>query len=341
MMKLLELCAAGERVESPINAVRDAVGDRAGAEVIETPLSWVILTERHAYKVKKAIDVGEAQLGSLIQRRHACIDEVWRNQRLAPGVYLGAVAVTREPDGTLRLGGKGAEVEWVVKMRRLRADRNMLTLIRRREFHATQAAELGLRLANFYLGRPPETDQLDAVCARLHHRINAGASHLIETLPADLEKDVRRLREVQSEFLNNERMSLNIRVCDGRVFDGHGDLRPEHIFFERQPLVIDGLECSAMLRKVDALDDLGKLAMECEHLGREDAASEFMSVYRRVNDDGHPRLEAFYKSLHACSQAACVASRVNRGGKPDSNSNNLYKATAYLDLARHYARVFE
>jgi aminoglycoside phosphotransferase family enzyme len=299
------------------------------------------MTELHAYKLKKAIDVGEAYFGARAKRRVACMDEVWRNQRLAPGVYLGVVPITSESNGELRLGGKGAEVEWVIKMRRLRDDRNMLMFMSRRELNMSQATELGHTLADFYFGGPPETDQLDALCARLHRRINDGASRLVEALPAKMEKAVRRLRDVQSEFLNGERMALNLRVCDGRIVDGHGDLRPEHVFFERRPMIIDCAESSATSGKLDALDDLGALAMECEHLGREEVANEVMSVYRQVtNDDGFPHLEAFYKSLHACTQAARHG-EMYKESKPPRDPRGLYKALAYLDLAEHYSRVLQ
>ncbi len=134
-------------------------------------------------------------------------------------------------------------------------------------------------------------------------------------------------------------MVLNLRVCDGRIVDGHGDLRPEHIFFERQPLIVDCIEYSANLRKLDALDDLGLLAMECEHLGRGDVAEHVMSTYRRLaNDNGFPRLEAFYKSIHACAQAV-TAAQPRPGGDPADGSPDMADALGYLDQATRYAAL--
>ncbi len=302
-------------------------------------MSWVILTERHAYKVKKAVDLGEAQFRSPAKRHAACVEEVWLNQRLAQGVYLGVVPITRGPRGQLQLGGKGVAVEWMVKMRRLRADQDLRSLISRGELSKSQVTALADKLAAFYHARPPETEQLDDLCARLHRRINDAAKQLIESLPAKTGLAVRRLRDLQSNFLANERMVLNLRVCDGRIVDGHGDLRPEHIFFERQPLIVDCIEYSANLRKLDALDDLGLLAMECEHLGRGDVAEQVMSTYRRLtNDNGFPRLEAFYRSLHACAQAVAAAQQ-RPGGDPADGSPDMADALGYLDQATRYAAL--
>src|SRR5690606_37866192 len=51
-------------------------------------------------------------------RERACRTEIELNRRLAPDVYLAAVPVTLE-NGTVRVEGTGAVIDWLVKMRRL------------------------------------------------------------------------------------------------------------------------------------------------------------------------------------------------------------------------------
>jgi len=264
------------------------------------------------------------------------MDEVWRNERLAPGVYLGIVALTRGRDGVLRLAMKGTEVEWLVKMRRLQVERNLKSLLQHRQVCRSQVGELARAVTEFYRSGVPQPDQIDELCARIQRRINDNAKMLIERLPAKAGNAVRRLREIQRDYLNSSRAVLKVRVCDGRIVDGHGELLPEHIFLERRPVVIGCVDYSARLRKLDALDDLGLLAMECEHLGRDDIADEIMATYRAsANDEGFPHLEAFYKSLHACRQAAnaCRASG-DRGQRMSRSSAD--EATSYLEQAKHY-----
>ena len=305
-------------------------------EVIETRLSWVVLTPRFAYKVKKAVDFGEAQHRSRERRRRASYDEVWLNQHLAPGVYLGVVPIIELPGGGFRNGGKGVEVEWMVKMRRLRADRALPSLIRRDALTETDVSGLADSLADFYCSRPPETDQVDDLCSRLRGRVKDTARQVVTAWPTATCRIVRRLREKQRAFLDSEHMVLNLRVCDGRIVDGHGDLAPEHVFLERRPVVIDCVEYSSRLRKLDVLDDLARLVMECEHLGRADVAEAVMSTYRRrANDDGFPHLESFYKSLRACEQAAALA-QARRESDVITDQRNLAIAMSYLDLARRH-----
>jgi aminoglycoside phosphotransferase family enzyme len=65
-------------------------------------------------------------------RRAFCEEEVRLNARLAPGVYLGVVALRRGPDGRLRIeSGDGSEVvAWLVRMRRPPAERMLDAAIR-------------------------------------------------------------------------------------------------------------------------------------------------------------------------------------------------------------------
>ena len=206
----------------------------APLEIVETPLSWIVLTERHAYKVKKAVDSGDAHFGSLELRRQACTDEIWLNRRLAPGVYLGVVPITRDADGGVALNGKGSAIEWAVKMRRLSAHRSMHALIVDGALSDDQVELLANVLANFYFTSPPATISLEELRARLQRRIDLATRDDV-LQPPRLRRALEDLRSLQTDYLHRTQFVLNLRACDGRILDGHGDLRPEHVFFERAP----------------------------------------------------------------------------------------------------------
>ncbi|NUB11534.1 hypothetical protein GAY28_01700 [Azospirillum brasilense] len=70
----------------------DAYPDRPSrVETIETHLSWVFLTERYAYKLKKPMPLPHVDFTSLTTRRRNCLTEMRLNRRLAPDVHLGVV----------------------------------------------------------------------------------------------------------------------------------------------------------------------------------------------------------------------------------------------------------
>ncbi len=304
-MSTLQSPSAASGVERWLSVFEADAG--APIDVVETPASWVVLTNRHAYKLKKPCDAGEVRCGTPAQRRVACNDEVWLNRRLADGVYLGVVPITRDDDGAMRLGGDGTPIEWTVKMRRLPAERNLRSLIDAGQLATAQITALAERLAEFYRNSPPHTDQLDALSTRLWKRVD-DERNLGVRLPPAVRQALRDVRARQRAYLTGARMVLNLRVCDGRVVDGHGDLRPEHVFFERRPAIIDCVEDSAQRRRCDALDDLSGLTMECRRLGRDDVAAALRQAYcRATGDECFPHLEAFYRSLHACDRARTAA----------------------------------
>ena len=87
--------------------------------VIETHMSWVFVTDEIVYKMKKPVCVPYLDFSTLAARKYFCEVSLQLNRRLAADVYLGVVALTREKDGKLQLGGSGVPAEWLEKMRRL------------------------------------------------------------------------------------------------------------------------------------------------------------------------------------------------------------------------------
>ena len=128
-------------------------------------------------------------------------------------------------------------------------------------------------------------------------------------------------------------MVLNLRIYDGRVVDGHGDLRPEHVFLEGQPAITDCVEYSAARRKADALDDLCALTMECGHLGRGDVAEAGPVRLPPPNrDECFEHLEAFYRSPHACAgrwsqpPTSTARARIDKNGRTTRTARADYSA---------------
>src|SRR3989338_6728111 len=66
----------------------------AQVQLVETHISWVLLTGEFAYKIKKPVDLGFLDFSTLALRQQACADEVRLNRRLAAEIYLDVVAIT-------------------------------------------------------------------------------------------------------------------------------------------------------------------------------------------------------------------------------------------------------
>lgn len=72
------------RYDHPVEALK----------IVETHISWVILTGHYAYKIKKPVNLGFLDFSDLDKRHYYCQEELRLNRRLAPQLYLDVVAIT-------------------------------------------------------------------------------------------------------------------------------------------------------------------------------------------------------------------------------------------------------
>jgi predicted kinase len=87
-------------------------------------------------------------------------------------------------------------------------------------------------------------------------------------------------------MLEREAARFRRRVAQGRIRDGHGDLRLEHVYFEdAEPLVIDCVEFNPHLRQGDVAGDVAFLAMELTARSRADLAERFLAAFAQESDD--------------------------------------------------------
>ena len=91
-----------------VNALRAFLQASEGAPVrlIETHISWVLLTASFAYKLKKPLRLPFLDFTALAGRRHFCVEELRLNRRLAASLYLDVVDVCESPQGP-RFGAGG------------------------------------------------------------------------------------------------------------------------------------------------------------------------------------------------------------------------------------------
>ena len=84
--------------------------------IVETHISWVLLTGLYAYKFKKPVNFGFLDFSTLEKRRFFCHEEIRLNRRLAPDLYLDVIPITGHPEQP-EMGGAGEAIEYAVKMR--------------------------------------------------------------------------------------------------------------------------------------------------------------------------------------------------------------------------------
>ena len=274
-------------------------------------------------------------------RRLDCAEEVRLNRRLAADVYLGVTPLMLDPEGRLHLGGEGEAADWLVRMRRLPADRMLDHLLRSGTVEQAEIDRLARRLAHFYATAATEAitpeDYRQGLAARIEDNLRELTSPEFGLEPGLPET----LAHLQLSFLQDHAELFDRRVRQGRIVEGHGDLRPEHVCLLAEPVVIDCLEFNREFRILDPADELGYLALECERLHAPHVGRWLLESYGEASGDVLPdRLIHFYQSCRAVLRAKLALWHLRDDGRhpPDK-----WIATArdYLELAQRHAREVE
>lgn len=306
-------------------------------EVVETHMSWVFMTERHVYKLKKPVRYPFLDFSTLAARERDCREEVRLNRRLAPDVYLGVVSLTRGRDDVTRLEGEGEVLDWLVKMRRLPRERMLKPLIVSGALREDDVRRFMEVLCRFYDQAPAEPLSPEAYLARYQTDIDTNEQALCTATPPLLPEQIRQVIRAQRAFLADHGDLLVARVAEGRIIEAHGDLRPEHVCLTPEPVFIDCLEFKRDFRLLDPVEELAFLSMECEHLGADWIRNAVFDSYRQCTHDRPPqRLITFYLSFRAALRTRLSVWHA-RNGKPADEAKWLRRAGEYLAIAARHA----
>jgi aminoglycoside phosphotransferase family enzyme len=302
-------------------------------EARQTHMSWVFLTARHAWKMKKPVRNGFVDLTTLEARRRNCEEEVRLNRRLAPDIYLGIVPLSLDEQHRFRLGGTGPAVEWLVQMRRLPSDLMLDRAIEKGSWTEADIRSVALLLARFYNGlepvRMPGTGYREQLRSDLLHTAEE-LQRPEYRLPPEL---IRSLIQTELACIAEDAALFDARAEAGKIVEAHGDLRPEHICLETNPVIVDCLEFSKTLRTLDPVSELAFLALECERLGAPRVGNLVLEVYSAQTGDYPPlRLVEFYRRLHACVRAKIAVWHL-RDTDARTPEKWIARAREYLELA--------
>jgi hypothetical protein len=303
--------------------------------LVTTHISWVFLTDREVWKLKRPVDYGFVNYTTLERRRRCCEDEVRLNRRLAPGVYLGVVPVRLRPDGHW-FGADGEIVDYAVRMRRLSDEHSAEALLARGALTPDHLTRLANRLARFFV---------DAAPAPAAGAIEAIRDNVVENF-AQAEPFVGRfvsretfdgVRAWQLGILERQSGRFRGRIEQGRIRDGHGDLRLEHAYFESaEPIVIDCVEFNERLRSGDTAADVAFLAMELTARSRADLAEVFLAAFALEADDhdlyGVVDFYTGYRAWVRGKVAAFLAA--DPSTPPEKSARKAEEARALFDLSR-------
>jgi predicted kinase len=191
-------------------------------------------------------------------------------------------------------------------MRRLPDERSAASLLRRGRLDPVLLAALADRLAGFFAEAPPAPDcgTAEALAFNVDENFAQTEAFVPELVDRATFEEVRAFQETALA----RAAPFAQRLAEGRVREGHGDLRLEHAYFvtggdaggSPTPLVIDCIEFNRRLRCGDVAGEVAFLAMELEAARRPDLAAGFLARFAEASDDfGLYEVLDFYLSYRA------------------------------------------
>lgn len=307
--------------------------------LVETHISWVLLTDQFAYKIKKPVKFSFLDFSTPEKRLFYCQRELVLNARLEPDVYLSVLNVV-QTDAGIRINTDGEVIDSVLKMKRLDTNRQMDKLLEQNAVLPSDLEKLAVKLAAFHaraevIHTPANVDALHANFADILRIRDFLTDYLKSETFHVLEDSV----ELTRHFLNRHAERFQARVQQGFVVDGHGDLHAGNIFLLQEPVIFDCLEFNDEFRKVDMLDELAFLCLNLDYYQLSDLEAHFLEHYLAempaMRDAEDRRIFNYYKLYRAnvrLKVAFLKAKQHPEGSEP------FY---AEFKIAQRYFQLFE
>jgi aminoglycoside phosphotransferase family enzyme/predicted kinase len=286
-------------------------------ELIETHISWVILTGEFAYKLKKPVSFNFVDFSTLTRREHFCREEVRCNRSFAPALYLDVVPVTAE-EGMARVAtaaetaGRTEVLEWAVKMRQFDPQAGLDRMLERGELAQEQLRQFGTDLARAHAALPAHRGTAEEVPLRMFGPVEDNFSEISRTeLAAMFSEDLDQALAAARTLAKNKRRAFDERMVGGAVRECHGDLHLSNLaLIDGVVTAFDCLEFNENLRWIDTMSDVAFLFMDCHCRGEIGLAYGFLDGYLDASGDYvGVRLLSYFAAYRSVVRAKVAALR--------------------------------
>jgi aminoglycoside phosphotransferase family enzyme/predicted kinase len=331
-----------EALKNPEIYPKDELG-RKNIKVIETHISWVFLTGKFAYKVKKAVNFGFVDFTTVKKRRFYCEEELRLNSRLSPEIYLGIVPISMNEKEEINLASKGKIIEYALKMKELPQQSIMKNKLTKDEVSFHLIDNIAKKIAHFHEQLPIDEKEAKEYGSFSTIKYN-WEEHFYQSRPflSSLfqKKFFYRIREIIGKSLEENKELFEKRIKEGRVKRCHGDLHSANIFVlnDDEFYIFDCIEFNLRFAYSDVANEVAFLSMDLDFHDRPDLSDFFVWKYSTYAKDFELlRLLDFYKCYRAYVRAKVAAFSWQNIKDKKKREEQRELAQRYLKLAYTYA----
>jgi len=312
-------------------------------QLIETHISWVILTDNFAFKIKKPNHYSFLDFSTLNKRKFYCEQELRLNRRLAPEVYLEVLPIFAK-EGCYAVGEPpedGVIIDYTLKLKKLDPERRMDLLLEKEEVSVPQVLQIAERLADFHkeyklTDAQPNLMEMQDDFADILKIKNFLSAHLGATAVRVVERSV----EFSQQFLKQFKGRMEQRYDLGYIVDGHGDLHSQNIFLCEKPVIFDCIEFNEHFRRLDALSEIAFFCMDLAFNKQSKLEAPFLGSYLAhfpcIQEEADWEIFHYFKLYRANVRLKVSALATTQVDNQEAFERHLSSVQRYYDLLKAY-----
>ncbi|MBW4615389.1 MAG: AAA family ATPase [Desmonostoc vinosum HA7617-LM4] len=256
-------------------------------QLIQTHVSYVLLTGEYAYKLKKPVNFGFLDFSTLEKRQHFCNEELRLNQRGAGELYLEVLPVTQVGEQH-HLGATGEVVEYALKMRQFPQESLLSELFEQGKLDESYLEELGRVVAQYHAEAYTD-DYIRSFGEVL--KVRAAFDENYEQTQKYIggpqtQEQFAQTKQYTDNFFAEHRELFTSRIQNHYIRECHGDLHLRNIaLWHDKIMLFDCIEFNEPFRFVDVMYDVAFTVMDLEARQRQDLGNAFLNAYIEQTGD--------------------------------------------------------
>ncbi|MGR8952241.1 MAG: bifunctional aminoglycoside phosphotransferase/ATP-binding protein [Gammaproteobacteria bacterium] len=309
--------------------------------LIETHISWVLLTGQFAYKIKKPVNFGFLDFSTLELRHHYCHEELRLNRRLAADWYLDVVPITGSFDAPC-IAGNGEPIEYAVRMRQFPTGLTLKDRVRSLAVGGSEIDQVIALLADFHATVDKASpDSPYGSSAVIKHWVDENLHHIKPRLADPHQLDQMEAIErwsfaewrLHAELMDQRKRGGFVRECHGDMHLGNMTL------IDGKVVLFDCIEFNPQLRWIDVVSEVAFLIIDLLHFRLETLAWRVLNLYfQRTGDYQGIALLRYYLVYRALVLAKVALLRAEQQHDPEHREQNHVEYCVYADLAERFTQ---
>ncbi|MGL5060245.1 MAG: AAA family ATPase [Microcoleus sp.] len=315
--------------------------------LIQTHISFVLLTGDYTYKIKKPVNFGFLDYSTVEKRQHFCTQELLMNRRTAPEIYLEVLPIFQKDDrfylGSASINADEIPVEWTLKMREFPQESLFLSLLERGQLTEELMVELGREVAQFH-STANSTEYIRSFGEVSQIRTAIDNNYKISQKyiggPQTQAQYDETKQYTDSFFADNQELFAS-RIANNKICECHGDLHLRNIaLWQDKILLFDCIEFNEPFRFVDVMYDVAFAVMDLEFRGHQELGNAFLNAYIEQTGDWEGlQLLPMYLSRQAYVRAKVTSLMLDDREIPNAEKQEISQtAASYYKQAWEYTK---